>query len=75
MLKIDDIMYRAFLVEYKVIGQCYPDMSREERFIKAILATSDDKWERAKRLNRGKIDQLNGNMPKTHFSDALFRPI
>ena len=71
----DEIQYKAFLVIWKVLGQCRPGITPVERFITALLATSDDKWERAKRLNQGKIDQLNGNMPKTHFSNALFRPI
>ena len=29
-----------------------------EMLVKALLATSSDKWERAKRLNSSKIDQL-----------------
>lgn len=54
----DEIMYKAFLVEYKVIGQVMSEICREERFIRAILATSDDRWRRAKLLNQGKIDKL-----------------
>ncbi len=54
----DEIMYKAFLVEYKVIGQVMPEICREERFIRAIVATSDDRWKRAKLLNQGKIDQF-----------------
>ena len=54
----DEIMYKAFLVEYKVVGQVMPEICKEERFIRAILATSDDRWRRAKRLNQGKIDKF-----------------
>ena len=71
----DEIQYKAFLVEYEVIGQCRPGISKEERFVLAILATSDDKWERAKRLHKGKIDQLCKNETEILFSDALFRRI
>ena len=71
----DRMMYNAFLVEYKVIGQCWPKICREERFIRAIIATSDDKWQRAERLNQREIAQFNGKTTKTVFSDALFRRI
>jgi len=60
----DEIMYKAFLVEYKVIGQCCPEICKEERFIKAIIATSDDRWKRAKRLNWRKIGKLRQIAPK-----------
>lgn len=59
----DEIMYKAFLLEYKVIGQVMPGICREERFIRAIVATSDDRWKRAERLHRGKIKQLKGDSP------------
>jgi hypothetical protein len=51
----DEIMYRAFLTVYKVLGQTRSEISREERFIRAILATSQDKFDRAKRINPSKI--------------------
>lgn len=69
----DEIQYRAFLIVWKVLGQCRPGITPEERLITAIMATSDDKWERAKRLNQGKIEQLNGKPAKSVFSDALTR--
>jgi hypothetical protein len=77
LLKMNDeeIKYKAFLTVWKVLGQTRPGITPVERFIAAIIATSDDKLERAKRLNQGKIDQLNGELPKTLFSDALFRQI
>ena len=67
------IRYRAFLVMYKVLGQVRPNISSEERFLTAITLTSDDKWERAKRLNRCKIAQFKGVEGKSVFSDALKR--
>lgn len=54
----DDIMYRAFLVVWKVLKQCRPNISNEERFIRAIVATSNDKWKRAKLLHERKIAKL-----------------
>lgn len=58
-MTIDEIMYKAFLVEYKVIGQVMPEICKEERFIRAILASSDDRWKRVKRLNSRKIAEFN----------------
>lgn len=57
-MTIDDIKYRGFLAIYKVIGQCRPGICREERFIRAILATSDDEFERVKERHKRKIDKL-----------------
>lgn len=37
-----------------------------ERFIRAIVATSNDRWERAKALNKGKIVQLRRKRGKLH---------
>jgi hypothetical protein len=53
-----EIQYKAFLVIWKVLGQTRSGISYEERFIRAILATSDDRFERAKRLNLKKIGKL-----------------
>ena len=69
------IKYRAFLVMYKVLGQVRPNISFEERFLTAVLLTSDDKWERAKRVNSRKIAQFKGVLPKKGFSNALYRQI
>jgi hypothetical protein len=57
-MTVDEIMYKAFLIEYKVIGQVMPEICKEERFIRAIVATSDDRWRRAKLLHPGKIARL-----------------
>lgn len=57
-MTVDEIMYKAFLIEYKVVGQVMPEICKEEMFIRAIVATSDDRWRRAKLLHPGKIDQL-----------------
>jgi len=54
----DEIMYKAFMVVWKVLGQVRPGITYEERFIRALLATSQDKFDRAKRLNPRKIDKL-----------------
>jgi len=54
----DEIQYKAFLTVWKVLKQIRPGITNEERFIQAILATSDDRFERAKRLHPGKIEQL-----------------
>lgn len=92
----DEIMYKAFLIVWKVLRQNQPkyymvvekilrlykngELTEEqlekispewinmaietqkernlERFIRAIMATSDDRWKKAKLLNQGKIDQL-----------------
>jgi len=56
----EDIMYHGFLTVWKVLGQCRPNISNEERFIAAIIATSGDKWERAKVVNKEKIARLRG---------------
>ena len=72
-MKAYEIMYKAFLLVYRILGETHPDMSNEERFIRAIVATSDDKWQKAMRINRGKIDQYRGKGTKTLFSDALTR--
>jgi len=71
----DEIMYKGFLAVYKALGQTRPGITKEERFILAILATSQDRLDRAKRVNKRKIDELNGKLPKTLFSDAIFRRI
>ena len=72
-MTVDELMYKAFLTEYKVIGQCFPKMSKRERFARAVIATSDDRWLRALRINKGKIEQLEGKIIKKVFSDALTR--
>lgn len=54
----DEIKYKAFLTVWKVLGQTRPGIMPEERFIEAILATSDDRFERAKRLHLEKIAEL-----------------
>ena len=72
-MKDYEIMYKAFLLVHKVLGETHPDMSNEERFIRAIVATSEDKWQKAMRINQGKIDQYRGKCTKTLFSDALTR--
>ena len=71
----DEIQYKAFLIVWKVLGQVRPGITPYERFITALVTTSDDKWERAKRLHKGKIDQLCKNETEIPFSDALFRRI
>ena len=74
-MKDYEIMYKAFSLVYRILGETHPDMSKEEQFIRAIVATSDDKWQKALRINRGKIDQYRGKGTKTLFSDALKRRI
>lgn len=55
----DEIQYKAFLIVWKVLGQVRPGITNEERLITAIMATSDDKFERAKRLHPSKVAQLS----------------
>ena len=59
-----EIQYKAFLTVWKVLKQIRPGITNEERFIRAIMATSDDKFERAKRIHPGKIEQLRGEKSK-----------
>jgi len=54
----DEIQYKAFLTVWKVLGQTRPGISYEERFITAILATSDNQFERAKRINSANFRKL-----------------
>lgn len=54
----NEIQYKAFLVVWKVLGQTRPGITYEERFITALWATSDDRFEMAKRLNGRKSNQL-----------------
>ena len=54
----DKIRYKAFLTVWKVLGQTRPGITNLERFLLAIVATSDDKFERAKRLHPGIIAKL-----------------
>lgn len=74
-MKDYEIMYKAFSLVYKVLGETHPDISNEEQFVQAVIATSDDKWQRAMRINQGKIDQYRGKRTKALFSDALKRRI
>lgn len=54
----NDIQYKAFLAVWKVLGQTRPGITYEERFITALLATSNDKLERAKRINSANFREL-----------------
>jgi len=54
----DEIKYKAFLAVWKVLGQARPGITNLERFILAIIATSDDKFERGKRLHPSIIAKL-----------------
>jgi len=54
----DKIKYKAFLTIWKVLGQTRPGITYEERFLLAIIATSDDKFERGKRLHPSIIAKL-----------------
>lgn len=63
-MTIDDIMYRGFLVVWKVLKQSRPNISNEERFIRAILATNNDKFKRAEVLHKKKIEQLRRKTTK-----------
>ena len=54
----DEIQYQAFKTIWKVLGQTRPGIMYEERFLIAITATSDDRFERVKQRNWRKIDKL-----------------
>ena len=54
----DKIRYKAFLTVWKVLGQTRPGITNLERFLLAIVATSDDKFERGKRLHPGIMMKL-----------------
>jgi len=56
----DEIKYKGFLTVWKALGQTRPEITYEERFITAIVATSDDKFERAKRINSTSFGKLRG---------------
>jgi len=64
IMTIDDIMYRGFLVVWKVLKQSRPNISNEERFIRAIIATSNDKFKKAEVLHKKKIEQLRRKTTK-----------
>ena len=69
----DRLQYRGFLAMHKAMKQSWPNMCNEELLIRAIAATSDDKWPRARRLNTKEIAELDGGGSKSVFSDALTR--
>jgi len=54
----EQIRYRSFLTVWKVLRQTRPGITNLERFILAIIATSDDKFERGKRLHPSIITKL-----------------
>ena len=54
----DEIQYKAFLTVWKVLGQTRPGITCEERFIIAIKATSNDRFERAERINSADFRKL-----------------
>ena len=54
----DEIMYRGFRTVWKVLGQTRPGIMNEERFILAILATCDDRFEAAKSRNKEKMRKI-----------------